>query len=130
MSFFIERPSEGREITMKRLLGVAVAAMLLTASASAWSAPKDHDGDDGPGNNPKAHGRHDNGQHHGWEKQAYRRGERLPDRYYAREYYVTDYERYHLRRPEPGYRYIRGDDGQIFLTAAATGLIVDILLNP
>lgn len=114
---------------MKRLWALAVTATLMAASASVLAAPKDHDWDNGPGNNPKAQGRHDNGQHRGWEKQAYRRGERLPDRYYTREYYVTDYERYHLRRPEPGYRYIRGEDGQIFLTAVATGLIVDIMLN-
>ena len=44
-------------------------------------------------------------------------------------YYVTDYEHYHLRRPERGYRYVRDDDGQIFLTAVATGLIVDIVVN-
>lgn len=113
---------------MKRLLVLAATATL-AVSATAWATPKDHDWDDGPGNNPKAQGRHDNGKHHGWEKQAYRRGERLPDRFYTRDYYVTDYERYHLRRPEPGYRYIRSDDGQIFLTAVATGLIVDIMLN-
>lgn len=118
---------------MKRLLAWAATATLLVASASSWAAPKDHDWDDdhghGRGHNPKDEGRHDNGQHRGWEKQAYRRGDRLPDRYYERTYYVTDYERYHLRRPEPGYRYIRGDSGEIFLTAVATGLIVDIVLN-
>ena len=117
---------------MKRLMALAATAtFLLAASASSWAAPKDHDWDDdhGHGHNPKDEGRHDNGKHRGWEKQAYRRGDRLPDRYYERTYYVTDYERYHLRQPEPGYRYIRGDDGEIFLTAVATGLIVDIVLN-
>jgi Ni/Co efflux regulator RcnB len=116
---------------MKRLLALAATATLLAASASSWAAPKDHDWDDdhGHGHNPKDEGRHDNGKHRGWEKQAYRRGDRLPDRYYERTYYVTDYERYHLSRPEPGYRYIRGDGGEIFLTAVATGLIVDIVLN-
>lgn len=118
---------------MKRLLGLTTAIALLVTSAAAWAAPQDHDWDHdhdhGRGHNPKDEGRRDNGQHRGWEKHAYRRGERLPDRYYERTYYVTDYEHYHLRRPEPGYRYVRDDDGQIFLTAVATGLIVDIVVN-
>jgi Ni/Co efflux regulator RcnB len=122
---------------MKRLLGVSLAAALLCMSASSWAAPQDHDWghdqdrdqDHGRGHNPKDEGRHDNGNHRGWEKHEYRRGERLPDRYYERTYYVTDYERYHLRRPDRGYRYVRDDDGQIFLTAVATGLIVDIVVN-
>jgi Ni/Co efflux regulator RcnB len=85
--------------------------------------------DDAHGNNPKDQGRHDNGKHKGWEKQAYRRGERLPDRYYSRTYYVTDYERYNVRRPDPGYRWVRDDDGQLIMIAIATGLIVDMALG-
>ena len=138
---------------MKRLTIFAVAAVLLAGNALAVASPQDEHGhgddkhwdekhgdekhgdekhgDDGDrGHNPKDEGRHDNGKHKGWEKQAYRRGDRLPDRYYSREYYVTDYERYHLRRPEPGYRWVRSDEGQFFLTVAASGIIVDIGLNP
>ncbi|MEV8520269.1 RcnB family protein [Dyella marensis] len=118
---------------MKRLLSLTVSIVLLAMSAASWAAPQDHDWDHDRGNdrghNPKDEGRHDNGRHRGWEKHAYRRGERLPDRYYTHTYYVTDYERYHLRRPERGYRYVRDDEGQIFLTAVATGLIVDIVVN-
>lgn len=90
----------------------------------------DRYGDDqGRGNNPKDQGRHDNGKHRGWEKQSYRRGERLPDRYRAEDYYVTDYHRYHLRAPERGYRWVRDDDGQLILIAIATGVIADIVLG-
>jgi Ni/Co efflux regulator RcnB len=128
---------------MKRLTIFAVAVALLAGSALAVAGPQDehghgddkhwdekHGDDSDRGHNPKDEGRHDNGKHKGWEKQAYRRGDRLPDRYYSREYYVTDYERYHLRRPDPGYRWVRSDEGQFFLTVAASGVIVDIALHP
>ena len=36
---------------------------------------------DDRGNNPKAHGRHDNGLHLGWYKQRWQRGERIPVAY-------------------------------------------------
>ncbi|HEY2623113.1 MAG TPA: RcnB family protein [Dyella sp.] len=86
-------------------------------------------GDRGHDRDYREDGHHDNGEHKGWEKQAYRRGERMPERYYSHEYYVTDYEQYHVRRPDPGYRWVRSDDGQLILTAIATGLIVDIALT-
>ena len=126
---------------MKRLFTFAIAAALLAGSALAVAGPQDEHGhgddkhwddhDHGDhGHNPKDDGRHDNGKHKGWDKQAYRRGDRLPDRYYSRQYYVTDYERYHLRRPDPGYRWVRSDDNQFFLTVVASGIIVDIGVNP
>ncbi|MFC4529114.1 RcnB family protein [Dyella halodurans] len=128
---------------MKRLIIFVVTATLFAGSALAVAGPQDEHGhgddkhwddkhaDDGEhGHNPKDEGRHDNGKHKGWDKQAYRRGDRLPDRYYSREYYVTDYQRYHLRRPDPGYRWVRSDDGQFFLTVATSGIIVDIALHP
>ena len=122
---------------MKRLLIFAIAAALLSGSALAVASPQDEHGhgddkhwdDRDHGHNPKDEGRHDNGKHKGWDKQAYRRGERLPDRYYDRDYYVTDYERYHLRRPDPGYRWVRADDGGFYLTVVANGIIVDFALG-
>jgi len=117
---------------MKRLITFVIAGALLTGSAIALASPQD-DNDQGNGHhghNPKDEGRHDNGKHKGWDKQAYRRGDYLPDRYYTTQYYVTDYERYHLRRPDPGYRWIRSDSGQIVLTAVASGIVVDIAINP
>ncbi|MEV8522268.1 RcnB family protein [Dyella marensis] len=124
---------------MKRLLSLALAAVLLAGGGVAFASPQDGHGhghgrgndsqwddDDGPGHgrghNPKDEGRHDNGRHNGW----YKKGERLPDRYYSRTYYVTDYEHYHLRRPEPGYRWVRADGGQFYLTLVSSGVVIDI----
>jgi Ni/Co efflux regulator RcnB len=132
---------------MKRLFIYVVTAALLASTAATYASPQDdgrnhdqhrdddrdhhdHDRDDhGHDRDYREDGHHDNGEHKGWEKQAYRRGERMPERYYSHEYYVTDYERYHVRRPDPGYRWVRSDDGQLILTAIATGLIVDIALT-
>jgi Ni/Co efflux regulator RcnB len=111
------------------------AFALLLASQGALADPKDghghgHDkdrsGDGRYGDDDDDGGRHDNGKHKGWDKHAYKRGERLPDYYYTREYYVQDYDHYHLRRPDPGYRWVRGDGGQFFLTIASSGVIIDI----
>ncbi len=114
---------------MKRLLSFAIAAALLAGSGWAVASPKDdhghghgydkHDDDDDQGH---GHGHHDNGKHKGW----YKKGERLPDYYYTREYYVTDYEHYHLRRPDPGYRWVRADGGQFYLTLLSSGVVIDI----
>lgn len=127
---------------MKRLLSLALAAVLLAGGSLAVASPQNGHGhghggngngnggqwddDGGPGqgrgHNPKDEGRHDNGRHNGW----YKKGERLPDRYYSRTYYVTDYERYHLRRPDPGYRWVRADGGQFYLTLISSGVVIDI----
>jgi len=118
---------------MKRLLILAVTtAALFAGSGMAMASPQEghghgddkhwDDGDHGRGHNPKDEGRHDNGKHNGW----YNKGDRLPDRYYAHEYYVTDYERYHLRRPDPGYRWVRADGGQFYLTLVSSGVIIDV----
>ncbi|MHA6205990.1 RcnB family protein [Dyella soli] len=123
---------------MKRLLTFAISAVLFAGSGLDLAYAQEGHGhghgdgndkhwDDGDhdhdhGHNPKDEGRHDNGKHKGW----YKKGERLPDSYYSREYYITDYERYHLRRPEPGYRWVRGDGGQFYLTLVSSGVIIDI----
>lgn len=118
---------------MKRLLSFTITAALLAGSSMAFASPQDHghgkgnddhwdDGDRGHGHNPKDEGRHDNGKHNGW----YKKGARLPDHYYSREYYVTDYDRYHLRRPDPGYRWVRADGGQFYLTLISSGVVIDI----
>lgn len=115
---------------MKRTLAFAIAAVLLVGSGSALALQQDdhghgndkHGDDGGHGHNPKDEGRHDNGKHKGW----YKKGERLPANYYSRDYYVADYERYHLRRPDPGYRWVRADGGQFYLTLISSGVIIDI----
>lgn len=116
---------------MKRLLILAfTTAALFAGSGMAIAGPQEGHGDDkhwdngdhDHGHNPKDEGRHDNGKHKGW----YKKGDRLPDRYYSRDYYVTDYERYHLRRPDPGYRWVRADGGQFYLTLISSGVVIDV----
>lgn len=80
-----------------------------------------------PGNNPKAHGRHDNGLHLGWYKQEWKRGERIPVAYLEPRYYVTDYDRYGLRTPPDGYRWVRPMDERYLLVQIGTGLVLDAL---
>lgn len=122
---------------MKRFHTFFIAAALIASSGLAMASPQDDHGDhdrghgDNPhwndqdhdrGHNPKDDGRHDNGRHNGW----YKKGDRLPDRYYTRDYYVTDYQRYHLRPPPPGYRWVRADQGQFYLTLISSGVVIDI----
>jgi Ni/Co efflux regulator RcnB len=57
---------------------------------------------------------------------AWRRGANLPP--YYRGYVVSDYDRYHLRRPPRGYAWYRvGDD--YLMAAIASGVIFDIINN-
>lgn len=42
---------------------------------------------------------------------------------------VDRYPDYHLRRPPPGYHWVRDDRGNFLMVAIATGIIADILLN-
>jgi Ni/Co efflux regulator RcnB len=80
-----------------------------------------------PGNNPKAHGRHDNGLHLGWYKQHWKRGERIPVAYLEPRYYISDYDRYGLRTPPDGYRWVRPMDERYLLVQIGTGLVLDAL---
>ena len=60
----------------------------------------------------------------------YSRGDRVPDQYRRdRQYAVDDWQARHLRRPPRGYHWVRDDNNNYFLAAAATGLILDLLLN-
>ncbi|HUB89864.1 MAG TPA: RcnB family protein [Dyella sp.] len=138
---------------MKRhLLALALLSSLplvMTATAASAQDYQDH-GDHDHGSDQHGdhhddrdhhdhddHGRHDDhdrgwhddhGHHVGWDRH-YRRGEYLPERYRAREYYVDDYARYHLYAPPRGYVWVHGDEGQFVLVAVATGLIVNELLG-
>ncbi|KRE96523.1 hypothetical protein ASG87_16135 [Frateuria sp. Soil773] len=40
---------------------------------------------------------------------------------------VRDYDRYRLRQPPHGYRWVRGDEGDYLLVAIATSVILDIV---
>lgn len=125
---------------MKRLLLVTSIAALMMSSA-AFASPgngkdKHHGQNKGhayqaQGKNPKAHGRHDNGLHLGQQKQAWKRGQRLPDIYLSDRYYINDYRAYRLDAPPRGYRWVRPyqDSNEFLLVQAATGIISQILAH-
>ncbi len=60
---------------------------------------------------------------HGWY-----RGDRLPRTYFARPYVVYGYRSYHLYDPPRGYYWVRVSD-DVFLTAIATGFVLDAVYN-
>ena len=72
-------------------------------------------------------GRHDNGRHLGWQKQSFRRGERVPVGYLQPAYYVQDHRTYRLAAPPSGYRWVRPADNRYLLVQTATGVISQIL---
>lgn len=73
-------------------------------------------------------GRHDNGRHLGWQKQAFRRGQRVPAAYLEPRYYVQDYRAYRLSAPPSGHRWVRPhNDDRYLLVQTATGLISQML---
>jgi Ni/Co efflux regulator RcnB/surface antigen len=53
------------------------------------------------------------------------RGDRLPDQYRQDRYYVNDWQQYGLRQPPGGYRWIRDDNNDFYLSLIATGIISD-----
>lgn len=55
------------------------------------------------------------------------RGDRLYRDYRGSRYYVNDWQRYNLRRPPRGYRWVRVDNDYI-LVAITTGIIMDIIM--
>jgi Ni/Co efflux regulator RcnB len=62
----------------------------------------------------------------GWAPHEWRRGERLPPAYFVPEYVVVDWRAHHLRRPPPGYEWVRvGTD--LILVGIATGLIAEVI---
>jgi len=60
---------------------------------------------------------------HGWY-----RGARMPSTYFSSRYIVYNYDAYSLRRPPHGCRWVRVD-GDLFLVAIATGLVLDIVTS-
>ena len=53
------------------------------------------------------------------------RGDRLPDQYRQDRYYVNDWQQHGLRQPPSGYRWIRDDNNDFYLSLIATGIIAD-----
>ena len=56
------------------------------------------------------------------------RGDRLYREYWGPNYYVDDWQAYHLRRPPRGYRWVHVDN-DFLLVAITTGIIFDLMLN-
>ena len=135
---------------MKRLLLSASLAILALSSATAVADSgkgkhdnhgkqqkhaKHHDDrhDDRPDDRrdhrhgERRDGHHDNGRHLGWQKQSFRRGERVPVGYLQPAYYVQDYRAYRLAPPPRGYRWIRPADNRYLLVQTTTGLISQML---
>ena len=50
-------------------------------------------------------------------------------RYYGPNYVVYDYDRYQVRRPPYGYRWVRDDAGNLLMIAIASGIIADLVLS-
>ncbi len=127
---------------MKRLALAITAAALLLSSAAAFAvpAPDNHGRDDDRRHehrddrrddrrdnryDHRDDRRHDNGRHLGQQKQAWRRGDRLPAAYRHQAYYINDYRAYRLAPPPRGYRWVRPyrDQNQYVLIQISTGLI-------
>ncbi len=60
---------------------------------------------------------------------GFERGYRYSNYYGGPVYVVNDYDRYHVRRPPHGHRWIRDDRGNLLMVAIATGIIADIVFN-
>jgi Ni/Co efflux regulator RcnB len=56
------------------------------------------------------------------------RGDRLPKQYRDNQYVVSDWKTRHLRTPPRGYHWVRADN-RYLLSAIATGVIADIIVN-
>lgn len=117
---------------MKRIVVFCCAA--LTASLAMAQPPQDyshrndsnhenlHRDDSHRGDQGRGHQAYQT-QHH-WA-----RGQRIPTQYRSSRYVVTDYNRYHLRRPPRGYHWVRDDNGNFLMVAITTGIITSLLLN-
>ncbi len=109
-----------------RLLSIAVAVSTAMTMGPALADPPHH----ARGNGPPAHAGGPGKRHApppGWQKKAWRRGERLPIVEIDRRYWVDDYDHYHLRAPARGQRWVRQSDAEYLLVEIATGLIIDAL---
>jgi Ni/Co efflux regulator RcnB len=60
---------------------------------------------------------------------GYSRGRYVRDYYGGPTVVVRDYGHYHVRRPPPGYHWVRDDRGNLLMVAIASGIIADLLLR-
>ena len=104
-------------------IGTVLAASAAGASAQDWH-DHDHDHDRDHHDRPVVI-EHERGNHEGW----YHRGGYVPAEYRDRRYVVEDWRSYRLREPPRGYQWVRSDNGDFLLVAAATGVITDLIIN-
>ena len=62
---------------------------------------------------------------HGYQVRSWNNGDRLPNNYRDRRYYV-DYRQYQLSPPPRGYQWVRVNN-DVVLTAIATGVIASVI---
>lgn len=101
------------------------------SDAAEWNRDRDRDGrpDQYDRNNNRRGAEHQQrwryyGGNYGYNgyRGHYRTGQRFTH-YRDRGYYISDYRRYGLPAPRPGYRYYRADNGDIVMAAIASGII-------
>jgi Ni/Co efflux regulator RcnB len=135
----------------KRIASLALSSLL----ALGFMAPAAYARDDWDDRDPRGwydHDRgwreHDRDDDRRYYREGYRDGyRRRPDvvdyrpgppgpppwargqRYYGPNYVVYDYDRYQVRRPPYGYRWVRDDRGNLLMVAIASGIIADLVLN-
>ena len=82
---------------------------------------RDHQGD-----RDVAADRHDGGP---GQARRFHRGDRLPTEYRSHQYVVDDWRGHRLSAPPRGYQWVQSG-GDYLLVAIATGVILQLLLNP
>ncbi len=112
---------------MKKLVLSAVICSALLSPSLVLAQDYHHSGPSsshhGAPHGPQ--GFHDRGVREGW----YRKGGHVPTAYRGNTYVVNDYRTYHLKKPRRGYHWVRSDNGDFLLVAAATGVIASIVAN-
>lgn len=118
---------------MTRRIRISTSVAVLALSAGmAWMPAMADPPRHAQGKGPPAHAGGPHGRHApppGWQKQAWRRGERLPLHELGDRYWVDDYLHYRLKAPPPGHRWVRQSDSTFLLIEVATGLILDALVR-
>jgi Ni/Co efflux regulator RcnB len=111
---------------MKRiLLGAAAAAMALTgfaASAQPYGGRHDYDRDNRGWSGNRYEG------NRGYDGHRWRQGEQF-SYYRDRGRMISDWGRYRLPPPRPGYAYYQDDNGDVVMAALASGIIGMVLGN-
>lgn len=114
-------------MTLRNLSSLALATLLMVVMSPALADPP-HGKGKGKGPPPHAGGPHSReAPPPGWQKKAWRRGDHLSWADVDRRYWVDDYDRYDLRNPGRGQRWVRQSDTDYLLVEIATGLVIDAL---